>query len=273
MSFAKLDSGIVNSTLWVLPDDVLRVWIWLLSQADANGVVRTAAPALALVCMKSVDRIREIMLLLESPDPDSRSDVEEGRRLLKIPGGWQIINYRAYRERVAADEKRENDRIRIAEKRAAARETSPRVAGCSEVSQPVAEVAQAEAEAEAEKRKDQGASPYGDTLPAEPKSDPIPYLRIVTEFNRIMVNLPKVRDITANRKTAIRVAWQASESRQSVEFWTALFEEYADDPFLNGTGPYKPPHENWRPDFDHLLKPKVITKVYERAMDRLERAA
>lgn len=125
----------------------------------------------------------------------------------------------------------------------------------------------------AEKKEDQGASPAGDALPAEPKSDPIPYLRIVTEFNRIMVKLPKVRDITANRKTAIRVAWQASESRQSVEFWTALFEEYADDPFLNGTGPYKPPHENWRPDFDHLLKPKVITKVYERAMDRLERAA
>lgn len=124
-----------------------------------------------------------------------------------------------------------------------------------------------------ERKEIQGASPSGDALPAEPKSDPIPYLRIVTEFNRIMVNLPKVRDITANRKTAIRVAWQASESRQSVEFWTALFEEYADDPFLNGTGPYKPPHENWRPDFDHLLKPKVITKVYERAMDRLERAS
>ena len=47
MSFAKLDSGIVNSTLWVQPDDVLRVWIWMLSQADADGVVRVAAPALA----------------------------------------------------------------------------------------------------------------------------------------------------------------------------------------------------------------------------------
>ena len=45
--FAKLDSGIVNSSIWVQPHDVLRVWIWFLSQADSKGVVRTAAPPLA----------------------------------------------------------------------------------------------------------------------------------------------------------------------------------------------------------------------------------
>ena len=153
MSFAKLDSGIVNSTLWVQPDDVLRVWIWMLSQADAQGVVRTAAPALALVCMKSVDRIREILALLEAPDPDSRSENDDGRRIRKIEGGWQIINYGSYRQRVSAEEKRENDRIRIAEKRAAERAAKAGVDGCSDVSQPVAsvvKVAQAEAEVEAE---------------------------------------------------------------------------------------------------------------------------
>jgi hypothetical protein len=97
MSFAKLDSGIINSTLWVQPHDVLRVWIWFLSQADANGVVRTAAPALAHACMVPLDRTREILVLLESPDPDSRSNNDDGRRLRKLDGGWQIINYGAYR--------------------------------------------------------------------------------------------------------------------------------------------------------------------------------
>lgn len=167
MSFAKLDSGIVNSTLWVQPDDVLRVWIWFLSQADAQGMVRTAAPALALVCMKPVDRVREILTLLESPDPDSRSEVEDGRRIRKVPGGWQIINYPAYRARISADEKRENDRLRIAEKRAAARdEKSQHVEMCSDVSQPVADVAnvvnvaQAEVEVEEEvEAKDQERVP------------------------------------------------------------------------------------------------------------------
>lgn len=165
MSFAKLDSGIVNSTLWVQPDDVLRVWIWFLSQADAYGVVRTAAPALALICMKSVDRVREILAILEAPDPDSRSEVEEGRRIRKVPGGWQIVNYRAYRERVAADEKRENDRIRIAEKRAAARADAQSVAPRREVSQPVANVAQAEAEVEAVDQNQEQARSRGSRLP------------------------------------------------------------------------------------------------------------
>lgn len=272
MSFAKLDSGIINSTIWVQPHDVLRVWIWFLSQSDQHGMVRVAAPALSLACMVPLDRVREILALLESTDPDSRSSADDGRRIRKVEGGWVINNYGTYRNRVAVEEKREADRVRIAEKREAERE-------CRVLSRPVASVAnvanvaQADTDTDTEKKEIQGASPDGEALPAEPKSDPIPYSRIVAEFNRIMVNLSKVREITQNRKTAIRSAWQASASRQSVEFWTALFEEYADDAFLNGTGPYIAPHQNWRPDFDYLLKAKVVTKVYERAMDRLERAA
>lgn len=277
MAFAKLDSGIVNSTLWVQPDDVLRVWIWFLSQADAQGVVRTAAPALALICMKPVDRVREILALLESPDPDSRSDVDEGRRIRKVPGGWQIINYRAYRERVSADEKRENDRIRIAEKRAAARAESGCVADSSGVSQGVADVAQAEAEAEGEKKEEQGASPDGDAPPGNDgkrdKSDPVPYQAIVDAYNATMTGLPKVREVTSARKTAMRTAWQESPQRRAINFWQAYFEECADDVFLNGTGPYAEPHANWRPDFDFLMRRKTVVRVYERAMDRMERTA
>ena len=99
MSFVKLDSGIVNSTLWVQPHDVLRVWVWFLSQADQHGVVRTAAPSLAHSCMVPLDRTREILELLESPDPDSRSEKNEGRRIRKIDGGWQVVIYETYRAR------------------------------------------------------------------------------------------------------------------------------------------------------------------------------
>lgn len=202
MSFAKLDSGIINSTIWVLPHDVLRVWIWFLSQADAQGVVRTAAPALAHACMVPLDRTRAILELLESPDPDSRSDANEGRRIAKVPGGWQIVNYRAYRERVSGEEKRENDRERIAAKRSLAmskpvadcRDVSQPVATCRDVSQPVADcrdvsqpvenvanVAQAEAEEEeeiakaSELRSAQAQPKNGLALPSDeqPAPDPI----------------------------------------------------------------------------------------------------
>lgn len=106
-----------------------------------------------------------------------------------------------------------------------------------------------------------------------PKTEAIPYREIVDLFNRTMANLPKVREVNASRKTAIRAAWQESATRRSLDFWRCYFEECADDAFLNGTGPYTAPHENWRPDFDHLLKRKTLTKVYERAMDRMERSA
>jgi hypothetical protein len=285
MSFAKLDSGIVNSTLWVQPDDVLRVWIWMLSQADANGVVRVAAPALAMTCMKSVDRIREILVLLESPDPDSRSSEEEGRRIRKVSGGWQIINYRAYRERVSAAEKRANDRIRVAGKRAAARKVSPSVADSRVVSHPVADVAQAEAEAEVEAEEDQdqeqeSAAPDGDALPvlandpqsaSSPSADRIPFQAIMEAYNATMTGLAKARELSPKRRALIRSAWQASTERRSMKFWQAYFDECQDDPFNNGAGPYRPPHENWRPTFDYLLRADVVTKIFEAAMDRMER--
>ena len=107
MGFAKLDQGIVNSTIWVQPPDVLKTWIWFLSQADRHGVVRVAAPALAMTCMVPLDRMREILALLEAPDPDSRTSAHEGRRIEKIEGGWLILNYLAYRQQRDTDERRE----------------------------------------------------------------------------------------------------------------------------------------------------------------------
>ena len=78
--------------------------------------------------------------------------------------------------------------------------------------------------------------------------------------------------MTDARKTLIRRAWAASKARQDLRFWSAYFDVCAGEDFLNGTGPYREPHANWRPDFDYLLKTTVVTRVFERAMDAMERA-
>lgn len=113
-AFTKLDSGIVHSTIWVQPHDVLRVWIALLALADQHGFARTAAPSLANLCMIPVDRMREILTILESPDEDSRSAAEEGRRIVKVEGGWMLVNHAAYRAKrdpeADKERKREWDR-------------------------------------------------------------------------------------------------------------------------------------------------------------------
>lgn len=112
------------------------------------------------------------------------------------------------------------------------------------------------------------ASPDG-AAPAQ--VDPIPYKAIVAGYNRELVNLTKVRELTPKRRSLIRSAWLASPDRRSLDFWAAYWAECQADEFLNGTGPYREPHANWRPGFDYLLRADVVTRTFERALDRLEK--
>ncbi|MEN5115867.1 hypothetical protein ABE488_00820 [Luteimonas sp. TWI662] len=96
-SFAKLDGGIVDSTLWMQPHDVLRVWIALMAKADASGYVRASVPSLAHLCMVPIERLEQILAILTSPDPYSRTPTDEGRRLRAVEGGWELVNYIPYR--------------------------------------------------------------------------------------------------------------------------------------------------------------------------------
>ena len=118
-----------------------------------------------------------------------------------------------------------------------------------------------------------GSSASADADAPKKRSDPIPYQAIVDAYNGTLIGLAKVRELTSGRKTLIRSAWNGSLHRQSLEFWRAYFAECQADDNLNGSGPYGPPYENWRPTFDHLLKAKIVTRVYEAAMDRMEAAA
>ena len=121
-----------------------------------------------------------------------------------------------------------------------------------------------------EEKKAKACASSTDEAP-QPRNQPIPYQAIADAFNRNMEKLPKVRELNAKRKTMIRTAWQENAERRTPEFWTAYFEECASDSFLNGSGPYKNGHENWRPSFDYLLKGDVVTRVFEKALDRMER--
>lgn len=130
-----------------------------------------------------------------------------------------------------------------------------------------------------ESRIQEHESPIGDSSPSAgadgppTRLDPIPYQAIVDVFNRTLTRLPKARSLTPKRRTLIRSAWQAAPERRSVEFWEALAAEYEADDFTNGTGPYLNGHEGWRPTIDYLLRADVVTRTFERAMDRMERAA
>ena len=109
-SFTKLDSRIVDSTVWMQPHDALRVWIAMLAKADATGYVRASVPAMAHLCLIQLARLEEILSAFPSPAPYPRTPTDEGRRLRAVEGGWVIVNYPAYRN--SRDTEKEQSRKR-----------------------------------------------------------------------------------------------------------------------------------------------------------------
>lgn len=102
--FTKLFSGITESSIWVQPDHILRVWIAMLARADSDGVVDGSVPGFANLARVSVENMREAVEVLAGPDPDSRDPANEGRRIEPFPGGWKVLNYVRYRERTQGRE-------------------------------------------------------------------------------------------------------------------------------------------------------------------------
>ena len=142
--FTKLFSSIVDSTIWRESKETKIVWITMLAKADRRGIVEAALPGLADAARVSVDECRAAMQVLSSPDPDSRSKEYEGRRIKEIDGGFQILNYAKYREKLSADERREYMRSYMVDYRGKLTVNKSKLCKLP--------LAQAEAEAEAEAR-------------------------------------------------------------------------------------------------------------------------
>jgi hypothetical protein len=114
MGFTKLDEGILDSSImWVNPV-AFKVWIALLAKCKSDGIARTTAPGIAGCCFISVEQAVEALKVLESPDEYSKSLNDEGRRIRRIDGGYEIINYQKYREKSHSDTP---DAIRMRKKR------------------------------------------------------------------------------------------------------------------------------------------------------------
>jgi hypothetical protein len=143
--YVKLFASLYQGTLRGCSDEIL-VFTNLLAHADMYGIVDKHWRAISEETGLPRDRVETAILRLESPDPESRSPEEEGRRIIRIDDhrawGWRIVNYGKYREIRNADDRREQNREaqkRWREKNADSKQSKPRSAH-----------AEAEAEAEAE---------------------------------------------------------------------------------------------------------------------------
>ena len=97
--FVKVYSDILDSSLFDEGLEVRYLFLVILVMADADGFVRGTGKSIARRARLSPDKTLRALDVLESPDPNDRSGVEEGRRLRPERGGWRIVNFVEYRKR------------------------------------------------------------------------------------------------------------------------------------------------------------------------------
>lgn len=114
MSYVKLFGSILDSTIWKASPPTKVVWVTMMAMADRDGVVSSSVPGLVDRARVTRPEAEDALSLFLSPDPDSRTEQFDGRRIEKVDGGWRLLNYEKYREMQSADDRREKaaDRVR-----------------------------------------------------------------------------------------------------------------------------------------------------------------
>jgi hypothetical protein len=100
MRFGKIFDSVFTGSLFGSGPTVFAVWSYVIANAEPPGTVELN-PALLAACIGTgVDEINRALEFLTSPDPESRNQDEEGRRLIKIRAfTYFVVSFEAYREK------------------------------------------------------------------------------------------------------------------------------------------------------------------------------
>ncbi len=186
MPFIKLDTRILDSSLWVRPIDrdlfitaLLKCEPRELLQPEAQleirtldttgwcvpagwyGFVRAAAPGLAHAAVVPEEAAIEAFERLGSPEQSSASPEYDGRRLIRVSGGFIVLNYMKYRDFDYGSRDRQR---RLRERAKAQREVAREASRVTTVTSR-RDVTQADADADADAEKYNSKSK---NLPAQP---------------------------------------------------------------------------------------------------------
>jgi hypothetical protein len=112
--YTPLFSSLTTGTLcgkW--PD--IGLWPIVLSLSDWRGIVDVTPDYLSRVTGLQIEAVIACMQRFCEPDPYSRSDIEEGRRLVLLEPehrnwGWRIVNLQMYRDRASGQDQVDDGR-------------------------------------------------------------------------------------------------------------------------------------------------------------------
>ncbi len=233
-----LDSSIASD--W----QVRHVFMDLLLLADWHGVVDMTPESIARRTNVPLDIVKAGIDALCAPDPQSRTPDEEGRRLLPLSEhrdwGWQIVNFKAYREMRDEDAKREYMKGWMRKKRAA-------------VSQELAPLADKDAEKEVG-TKEEAPLPVGKLSHPTP-----PYDGIKDAWNAMASKngLPTCMKLSTKRVASLRSRWADDYWRDN---YANALGKITTSAFLKGS-------TGWKVSFDWIISPDAVLKIMEGKYD------
>jgi hypothetical protein len=159
-NYTKLFNSIVTSTIWTEDDKTRIVWITMLAIADQNGEVQASIPGLARLAAVSISDAEIAISKFLGPDPYSRTPENDGRRIAKIDGGWELLNHAKYRRMASLAEAKEANSERQRRHRERNASVTHRNATVTPQTDKAEAKAEAEAEAKAEKKKQKHESGF-----------------------------------------------------------------------------------------------------------------
>lgn len=112
-NYTKLFNSIVTSTIWTEDDKTRILWITMLAMSDQHGEVHASIPGLARIAGIDTESAEQAINKFMAPDPYSRTPDNQGRRIAKIEGGWEILNHKKYRIMASKEDAKAANNARV----------------------------------------------------------------------------------------------------------------------------------------------------------------
>ena len=268
--YVKIFAQIYDSS--IAEDYLVRlVFEDFLILADKDGHVDMTAAAIARRTNVPLEVVNRAIEKLSSPDPESRSPNEDGRRIVLLDPhrswGWRIVNYPQYRNIRDDESRKEYFRDRKREQRAKSKgvlDSQGQLKTFQECPAMSPRQKQ-EAEAEAEIQKKLGELSLSSPEPATIRIKPSDFPEI---WNRNCGRLPKVAEFSDSRR---KKALTRIRQGITLETFETAVKACTEKPFLRGENA-----RAWTATFDWLIKndlniERAITEPFGLSQNGVQR--